>query len=386
MRKQRRSAGALALAWLFSLAALASGSAGAGCPAPGEWRTGQGEPVPPDRLFQDLARAEVVLLGERHDRMEHHRWQLHTLAGLHALRPALVIGLEMLPREAQPALDAWVAGELDEREFLVQSQWNQSWGFDPELYLPILHFARMHRLPLRGINVDQPLRQRLISEGWEGVPTEERHQISPPAEPPEAYRDYLGQVLAEHPTRSDDADGELDRFVSAQLIWDRAMAAGLAEAIADEVLVVGIMGSGHLQFGHGVPHQLRDLGITDPLTLLPWEVDADCRVPEPGIAHAVFGIAAADRHERPAPLMLGVRIAPHPAGVQVESVLPDSVAAAAGLEPGDVLTQAAGQTLRQPQDLVAVVRRQQPGHVLPLNLLREEQPKEILARFPFDPH
>lgn len=35
-------------------------------------------------LVADLARAQVVLLGERHDRADMHRWQLHVAAALAA--------------------------------------------------------------------------------------------------------------------------------------------------------------------------------------------------------------------------------------------------------------------------------------------------------------
>jgi hypothetical protein len=75
----------------------------------------------PTGLFSELARRSVVLLGENHDNPEHHRWQLHTLAALHALRPDLVLGFEMFPRRVQNALDQWVAGELTADEFLRRS-------------------------------------------------------------------------------------------------------------------------------------------------------------------------------------------------------------------------------------------------------------------------
>jgi uncharacterized iron-regulated protein len=353
----------------------------AACPAPGEWRDASGQRLSPDRLFEDLAAAQVVLLGERHDRMEHHRWQLHALAALQARRPDMVIGLEMLPRESQPALDAWVAGELDEQGFLMESNWASAWGFDPALYLPILHFARMHRVPLLAINLDRSLVSRLGDEGWDAVPAAERHHITPPASATNDYREYLGRVFAEHPlAHLDDAD--IERFVAGQLVWDRAMAASLAAAAEEGVLAVGLMGSGHLEYGYGVPHQLRDLGITETRVLLPRESSDGCSEPRAGLADALFGIAASDLFEPPRPLLLGVRIATDPEGVRIQSVMPDSVAAEAGLETEDIVTNAAGLQLRMPGDLVTIVRRQQPGHVLPLTVLRAGEQLEILARFP----
>jgi hypothetical protein len=51
---------------------------------------------------------DVLLLGEQHDDADHHQWQLQVLAGLHALRPEMIIGFEMFPRRVQPVLDRWV--------------------------------------------------------------------------------------------------------------------------------------------------------------------------------------------------------------------------------------------------------------------------------------
>jgi uncharacterized iron-regulated protein len=381
MTPGNRRPGPAPLASLLMLTVLAAGPVAAGCPKPGEWYDTSGQRLPTDALFQDLASAEVVLLGESHDRMEHHRWQLHTLAALHARRPDMVIGLEMLPRRAQPSLDAWVAGELDEQAFVSESDWAQAWGFDAQLYLPILHFARMHKVPLVAINLDRPLVARLSAEGWDAVPAEERHHITPPAAPSPAYREYLDAVFAEHPTGAPEG-ADLDRFVAGQLIWDRAMAAGLAEAAGGGALAVGLMGSGHVEYGHGVPHQLRDLGIREQRILLPRATTAECSDPPEGLADALFAIASNDLHEPPRPLLLGVRIETDPAGVRIRSVMPESVAGEAGLQAEDIVTGAAGLDVRVPGDLVAIVRRQQPGNVLPLMVLREGEGMEILARFP----
>ena len=86
---------------IFPLAALSQEC------APG-WMRIEGEraaAVAPGALIADMARRDVVLLGEHHDEADHHRWQLHTLAALHAQRPRMVIGFEAFPRRVQPVLD-----------------------------------------------------------------------------------------------------------------------------------------------------------------------------------------------------------------------------------------------------------------------------------------
>jgi len=91
------------------------------------------QPLPIKTLISDLALRSVVLLGERHDSAEHHRWQLQVITALHAARTDMVIGLEMFPRAAQPALDRWIAGAVSEAEFLRESGWREVWQMDPQL-------------------------------------------------------------------------------------------------------------------------------------------------------------------------------------------------------------------------------------------------------------
>lgn len=352
------------------------------CLDPGQWYRPAGEAIDSITLMDELARHDVVLLGEQHDRMDHHRWQLHVLAGLHARRPDMVIALEMLPREAQPALDAWVAGELDEAAFLEASDWYSAWGFDLQLYLPILHFARLQRVPLVAINVTPELRGRLVEEGWEALPENERFGISAPVEAPSAYRERLAEVHAMHAEEGGD-DAGLSRFIEAQLVWDRVMAAGLAEARGSAGLTVGLLGQGHLQFGYGVPHQLDDLGVASHATLLPWPAAGPgCEPPPSGVALAVFGIAERDESLASSPPQLGVLLASAESGVAVQSVAEGSVAEDAGLEEGDIIQRAAGETLTQPAELVGHVRRQPPGTLLPLEIRRDGKVREVLARFP----
>lgn len=382
-RHSRRRFTALlaALALLMPLPVLANS-----CPAPGEWRLADGSSISNAVLMRELADQQVVLLGEQHDRLAHHRWQLQTLSGLYAHRDELVIGLEMLPRSAQPALDAWVAGELSEARFLEESGWHKSWGFDPALYLPILHFARMQQIPLLALNIDAELRQRLASDGWDSVPEDERYAISAPLAPSQDYRERLEEVYAQHPSGN---AADAARFIAAQVVWDRAMAQALADALNGSgsedtgrpPLVVGLIGQGHLTYGHGVPHQLADLGVSDQRTLLPWPADEACEAPAT-LADALYTLSDETAFEPSAPPQLGVMIEAHNDGVLIQAVGDDSIAARAGLSVGDIIMEAAGRPLSSPGELVAVIRHQAPGTLLPLAISRDGNHQDVLAHFP----
>lgn len=64
-------------------------------------------------------------------------------------------------------------------------------------------------------------------------------------------------------------------------------------------------------------------------------------------------------------------------GVLVQEVTPDSPAAKAGFEPGDVITEYAGKSIRSPRDLQHLVERTEIGSQQPVKVLREGKPVEL---------
>jgi len=363
----------------------------AACATPGVWIDPASYAILGQRrLLADLATRPVVLLGERHDSAEHHRWQLHTLSALHGRQPKMVIGFEAFPRQVQPVLDRWVAGDLTPEAFLETVEWSTIWGFDAELYLPLFHFARQNRLPMLALNVNRGLVARVGREGFAAVLPEDREGVSIPAPPPPAYRQSLARVFAHKKQISADAfetqtDPAFGRFVEAQLTWDRAMAEAIADTkkVNDKRLLVAIMGQGHLENRWGVPHQLADLGISDAAVLLPVSVSEDCAGVSPGIADAVFTVHP-DNEPLPRGPRLGVMIESVDGGARVTKVISGSVAEATGIETGDVIVKAAGLPVAGSDDLIATVKRQAPGTWLPLQIRRSGTTIDRVARFP--PH
>ena len=352
-------------------------------------------PVPPITLIAEVTRRDVVLLAERHDVADDHRWQLHTLAALQALQPKMVIGFESFPRRVQPVLDRWVAGELSEKQFLEQSEWTKVWSFPAELYLPLFHFARMHRIPMVALNVERELTQSVAKDGWDGVPAAKKEGVTRPAPPSQAYKDALFEIYKDHRQETGQAAGakepsleepEFLRFVESQTTWDRAMAEALARHVrpGGEVLVVGIMGRGHVEHGHGVAHQLRDLGVTSTAALVPIDASEDCEDVEAGLADAVFVLPDAPRAKRAEPPRprLGVRLQQAKDGVLLVEVTPGSLAEATGLRKGDLIVSFAGSRAAKVEALVAAVRGQPEGTWLPIVLQREGKTLEFVVKFP----
>jgi len=256
------------------------------------WSSPQGEPRDPSTVIAELAKHDIVLLGESHDRQPHHDWQLDTLRQLLAVRPAMLIGLEMFPRRTQAVLDKWVAGSLTEAQLLDETGWRKGWRFDPALYMRIFRFARDHHIRMLALNVDPALIRTVSRDGLQATPLNLREGVGDPAPPSPAYQRWLAGVMADHPADKQPAADRSTRFIQAQQMWDRAMAEGLKQGAEAHpgALVVGIMGSGHIIHGFGVPHQLRDLGADSVATALPWDTDTNCEELDAGAADVVFAI------------------------------------------------------------------------------------------------
>jgi uncharacterized iron-regulated protein len=362
-------------------------AADSACVPIGRWiEPGKSKPAEAREIIEDAADRRIVVLGEHHDQPEHQRWALHTIVALHGRRPDLVLGFEAFPRRVQPVLDRWVAGQLDERNFLAEVDWYRIWGHDPASYLPIFHFARQNRVRLVALNVDRAVVTRVGREGLAQVPVSEREGVGDPAPARPSYLDRLADAYRRHqegpePPRPDPTDPRFLRFVDAQLLWDRAMAEALNAASRGrgEPLVVGLMGAGHLEYRNGVPAQLAALGRKDVYVMLPWNDGWDCGRMRRGLADAVFGMGPPAT--APPAARMGAAFAADPEGARVARVVAGSIAAAAGLRPGDVVLAAADQVIADPGALGAVIRRQPPGTLLPLVVRRGGLLVDLVAPF-----
>lgn len=387
----------------LSVLALASSrpdrAAPAACSESGRWLSFDGKQVravATTSVIADAVNNEVVLLGEQHDVEDHHRWQLQVLAALHAQRPDLVIGFEMFPRRVQPVLDRWVAGKMTTKEFLAQAEWDQIWNFPPQYYLPLFEFARINRIPMLALNVDKKLTRAISEKGWESVPSAEREGIGRAAAPAPAYREFLRDMHRLHAAERGQAHGRqggkpeptFENFVAAQLAWDRAMAEALAKPLKagrdGQPLVVGIMGSGHIRFGHGVEHQLRDLGIERVASLLPASLQGECQDLQSGLADAIF-VLPEKSQAVPEPPRLGITLEDDDKGLRIAQVKPGSLAEKSGLQAGDRILEMAGRPSTNSNEAVAVIRRQPPGTWLPLRVARKDTQIDVVVRFPASP-
>ncbi|XXQ68096.1 ChaN family lipoprotein [Neisseriaceae bacterium B1] len=100
----------------------------------------------PEQLANELARADIVLIGEQHDNIAHHDIQQWLLEHTAAQRLSGSVVLEMLTPEQQTAIDevqTWLNqdGKTGKRSLAAKIQWNHAWdwGQYQNLMYTLLH-------------------------------------------------------------------------------------------------------------------------------------------------------------------------------------------------------------------------------------------------------
>src|SRR4030095_4809134 len=94
-----------------------------------------------EAMLAEIARADVAFVGEQHDDPPTHRIERAILEGLARRRGNVVVALEMFERDTQPSLDEYLAGRLNEEDFLRSARpWS---NYMPD-YRPLIEFARVH--------------------------------------------------------------------------------------------------------------------------------------------------------------------------------------------------------------------------------------------------
>lgn len=294
---------------------------------------------------------DVILIGETHTNPCDHQFQENALSFLAAAGTPLLLGLEMVPWSQQSVLDDFNSGRISLDELEKALSWEDYWGFTFDLYAPILGQAQALNVPLVGLNVPRQLLQRIREHGLDSISSDQRGSlpqsiIPPPPEQRAAIEEAFSQHMDMMPEQTQDAGFALDRFMLVQSLWDTQMASvaghwvfardtrqdGLGKAAhpASRTMVI-LVGSGHVEHGHGIAHRLRLLHDNARiLSILPWR---ESFLPDPTLADLFYYCPQR-------PHRLGLEIAWSDEQATVSAVLPDSLAAEAGMLPGDVLLQA----------------------------------------------
>lgn len=244
--------------------ATASPSEAAPKPPAGEPRvfvSGQGNFIGLEALLDELARADVVLVGERHDSAAGHVLERTLLEGLFKRRPATTLSMEMLERDVQATVDGYVSGSVDEKGFLERSR---PWPGFGAYWKPLVDFAREHRLPVLAANVPRSLASAVAMQGLATLASLPVHVQGLAARRVTAPRDASYAAFSEQ-MRAHPHHGGPDMVANmyeAQCLKDDTMAESIADwrerMQASKPLVVHYTGMFHIEGDRGTASRLRE--------------------------------------------------------------------------------------------------------------------------------
>ncbi len=226
-----------------------------------------------ESMLAELAKADVVFVGEQHDDPNTHRLELAVLEGLGRRRSGVVVSLEMFERDAQQPLDHFLADHIEEDDFLKVSR---PWPRYATDYKPLVDFAMAKQWLVLAANVPRPIASEVSKTGFEALDAksdEERKWFARERQCPtdDEYFKRFAIAMNEHPgapgtpaAAQDAAKRQMtERFYFAQCLKDETMAESIAQAFTAassdnrRPLVVHFNGAFHSDFGQGTASRAK---------------------------------------------------------------------------------------------------------------------------------
>jgi uncharacterized iron-regulated protein len=313
-------------------------------------------------VIEKASDRRIVYVGEAHDRFAHHNVQFQVIRDLHRKDPKIAVGMEMFQRPFQPALDDYINGVIDEREFLKKSEYFKRWSFDYNLYKPILDFARAEKIPVVALNLRTEIVETVSRKGMDSLTEDQKKEIPAQMDFSDIeYRDRLRQVFDQHQGRG---ERNFDNFYQAQVLWDETMALSIDEYLQknpDRRMVV-IAGIGHLAFGSGIPKRAFRRNGHAFATILP-DVDMEQDIADYLVFPQPLEGMSAPR------LMVMLREA---AGRVIITALSEgSAAGKAGIRKGDALVSLDGAPVRSMDEVKSVLFYKKHEETITVKVLRK---------------
>ena len=115
------------------------------------------------QLTDRILTTGLALLGDFHSLAQSQKTALRLLRRMVRAGGQPALALEMIPAKEQPALDSFLAGEMNSAEFAMHAHRRSLWDFPWKPVQVLLDFCRYHSLPVIGINSSGGSRQRSLA-------------------------------------------------------------------------------------------------------------------------------------------------------------------------------------------------------------------------------
>ncbi len=314
-------------------------------------------------VIREVEERKVIYVGESHDRFSHHVVQLEVIKSLHQKEKKVAIGMEMFQRPFQGALDDYIEGRIEEREFLIKTEYFKRWKYDYNLYRPILQFARVEKIPVVALNVQTEIVEKVARTGLESLTEEEKKSIPSQMDfSDETYRDRLQKIFQEHKNFRGE---NFDFFCQAQILWDETMAESIDSFFKKnpEYQMVVLAGSGHLAFGSGIPKRTaRRNGYDYAVLLNDIELEKD-------VADYILYPGTIPLEGSP---KLGVFLGEEKGQVLIQGFSPESVAEKAGMQKGDIILSLDQTPIHTVDEARLEILFKKRGEPVKVRILRKE--------------
>lgn len=208
-------------------------------------------------LFEGLAWADVVIVGETHDNLRAHELQRALVEDAVNAFPNVALSLEMLETDEQPLVDAYVAGEIDQATF-EEKTGSRDWGAKDSwkaFYQPAIDEVKAVGGRVIAANAPRKYVRLARTDGFAAIaalPAPERALVAVPTTlTPGRYRERFDEFMSGDPAA-------VEALYRAQQTWDATMARSIANALdSGSDTVIHLVGSFHSDWDGGLVDQLR---------------------------------------------------------------------------------------------------------------------------------
>lgn len=218
-----------------------------------------------ETMVAELARADVVLVGEHHADPNTHRLEMAILEGLRRRGAAVTVSLEMFERDVQGALNEYLASGSTEADFLKGSR---PWPRYTTDYRALVEFAKANGWPVIAANVPRRFASEVAKAGLGAIETlssaDRLHAARDFHCPRDGYFDRFAAGMGEHPAPDVETvspagqRARTERYYESQCVKDETMAESIAAALQRRSApVVHFNGAFHSDFRLGAAERTR---------------------------------------------------------------------------------------------------------------------------------
>lgn len=331
-----------------------------------------------DAVIDQLNQRRVIYVGENHTSMADHLLQFRIIQALHQKNPNLAIGMEMFPRTSQPALDAYINDNtISEQEFLRASRYFEVWRYDWRFFRAILNYARKHKIPVIGLNLEREIVSKVFTDGHtDNLDTEQKKSL------PEnrnldlpGYTERLGEVHGFHAQNQQTEKGMLTGFIQSQAIWDETMAETAATFLTDHptTRLVVLAGSQHTRKDSGIPPRVASRIEVNQASVLNMSSENNLA----GIQQTTDYFFLADLVDLEPVGKMGLVLTEikegEQKGLKISEISPQGKAGQAGVQKDDILIAINNAAISSMEDVRIALVDNSVGDRVKLRILRQNE-------------